>query len=133
VRCDDINSYIRAAAEGDYSAKDFRTWSATVLAVVELARLSQPMPVSATARTRAVRQAVKVVAGHLGNTPGVCRNSYIDPRALDRFYDGESILAAIADLGPDPDVGSRSVRERIESAVVSLVADDSRTAADAAA
>jgi len=133
VRCEDINSYIRAAAQGDYSAKDFRTWSATVLAVVELARLSQPVPASATARTRAVRQAVKVVAGHLGNTPAVCRSSYIDPRALDRFYQGESILAAIADLGPDPDVRSRSVRERIESAVVSLVAEDSRTASEAAA
>ena len=69
---------------GDFSAKDFRTWNATVLAAVALA-VSGQASAGQTARKRAETRAVKEVAHYLGNTPAVCRASYIDPRVFDRF------------------------------------------------
>ena len=82
VRSEDINDYLKEAAKNDFSAKDFRTWNATVLAAVALAA-SDPAPTK-TARERAVKSAVKTVAAYLGNTPAVCRASYIDPRSRPR-------------------------------------------------
>ena len=92
----DINAYVKEAAGGDFSAKDFRTWSGTVLAAVALA-------VSGMARARrprasAPRRAVKEVAHYLGNTPAVCRASYIDPRVFDRFDGGLTIGGALPQL-----------------------------------
>lgn len=89
VRSEDVNAYLQATAGEDVSAKDFRTWHGTVLAAVELAREGGPR--SKGAADRAIRVAVKRVAEWLGNTPAVCRSSYIDPRVLDRFRDGKTI------------------------------------------
>ena len=88
----DVNAYLKAVAGEQFSAKDFRTWSGTVQAAVELAGVD-PYPASATARRRAVTAAVREVAEHLGNTPAVCRASYIDPRVIDRFEEGHTIAA----------------------------------------
>lgn len=77
VTAADINDYIRELAGGDYTAKDFRTWHATVLAAVGLAVSGQAD--SEAARKRAVASMVSEVAGYLGNTPAVARASYIDP------------------------------------------------------
>jgi DNA topoisomerase-1 len=88
VRSEDVNAYLQAKAGEDVSAKDFRTWHGTVLAAVELAREGVPRSKGAE---RAIRAAVKRVAERLGNTPAVCRSSYIDPRVLDRFRDGKTI------------------------------------------
>jgi DNA topoisomerase IB len=90
VRSHDINEYIKAHAGDDYSAKDFRTWHATVLAAVSLAVLGQEVR-SERARQRVAVQAVREVSRYLGNTPAVCRRSYIDPRVFDRFRDGRMI------------------------------------------
>ena len=84
VRSDDINDYIKEQTGGDFTAKDFRTWSATVLAAVAMAT-SFPQARSRTARQQAISRAVKEVAHYLGNTPAVCRASYIDPRVFDRY------------------------------------------------
>ncbi len=89
VRSEEVNDYLRANAGDDFSAKDFRTWHGTVLAAVELAR--EEPPASKGGGERAIRAAVKRVAERLGNTPAVCRSSYIDPRVLDRFRQGETI------------------------------------------
>jgi DNA topoisomerase I len=89
VRSEDVNAYLQAKAGEDVSAKDFRTWHGTVLAAVELAREGEPRSRGAAERT--IRAAVKRVAERLGNTPAVCRSSYIDPRVLDRFRDGKTI------------------------------------------
>ena len=86
VRSDDVNAYIQAHAGERFSAKDFRTWHGTVLTAVELA--GEPPPRSQSAAKRAIQEAVGQVAEALGNTPAVCRSSYIDPRVLDRFRDG---------------------------------------------
>src|SRR3954449_10849648 len=82
VKSADINEYVKEITGGDFSAKDFRTWGATVLAAVALA-VSGRSQDTKTARRRAVTRAVKEVAGHLGNTPAVARASYIDPRVID--------------------------------------------------
>ena len=79
VRSDDVNDYIQEKIGEEFSAKDFRTWHGTVLAAVELA--GEPSRRSSKAAAeRAIRAAVKRVAEALGNTPAVCRRSYIDPR-----------------------------------------------------
>ena len=70
VKSPDINAYVKAAAGGDFSAKDFRTWSGTVLAAVALS-VSGMAATSKTARKRAKSRAVKEVARYLGNTPAV--------------------------------------------------------------
>jgi DNA topoisomerase IB len=93
VRSADVNSYIQEKIGEGFSAKDFRTWHGTVLAAVELA--SGPSPSSRGGRERAIREAIERVADALGNTPAVCRSSYVDPRVLDRFRDGVSIKAKL--------------------------------------
>ncbi len=89
IRSADVRTYIQEHVGEQFSAKDFRTWHATVLAAVELAAEDPPPSEAAAKRTIAV--AVKRVAERLGNTPAVCRRSYIDPRVLDRYRDGETI------------------------------------------
>jgi DNA topoisomerase IB len=89
VRSEDVNAYLQAKAGEGFSAKDFRTWHGTVLAAVELAR-EGPAGSKAGAEG-AIRAMLERVAERLGNTPAVCRSSYVDPRLLDRFRDGKTI------------------------------------------
>ena len=118
VRSTDINAYLKDAMSRDVSAKDFRTWGATVVAAVALA-VAEPHVHSKTARTRAVRHAIKEVAHYLGNTPAVARASYIDPRVVDRFSDGESIHAVLPKLGTEDD--APAIQGPVERAVLRLL------------
>jgi len=122
VRSDDVNEYIKEAAGGDYSAKDFRTWHGTVLAAVALA-VSAPASRSRTARKRAAAWAVKEVARQLGNTPAVCRASYIDPRVFDRYRAGVTIGGVLDAVGAEP-FQEPELRAAIEAAVLDLIAGD---------
>ena len=90
LRSEDINAWLKEATGKDVSAKDFRTWAATVLAAVALA-VSEEAAATKTGRKRAITRAIKEVAHYLGNTPAVARASYIDPRVFDRYRDGEVI------------------------------------------
>ena len=119
VRSDHINEYIKAVAGEDFSAKDFRTWHGTVLAAVGLA-VSGGAAGSKTALERAISRTVKEVAYYLGNTPAVCRASYIDPRVFDRYRDGITIGGALDQLG-DVDLGEPATRGAIEEAVLDLL------------
>jgi DNA topoisomerase IB len=133
LRADRINSYIREGAMGDFSAKDFRTWSGTVLGAVELARASSATPrLSRSARQRVVREAVKTVSEYLGNTPAVCRKSYIDPKLFDRFDAGETIAPAIQGL-TGSEFADRTVREALEAAVIDLIGPHGTASGAAAA
>jgi DNA topoisomerase-1 len=87
LRSADINAYLKAATGDDFSAKDFRTWSATVLAAVALS-VSGGAHGSVTSRKRAITRAIKETSYYLGNTPAVCRSSYIDPRIFDAYRGG---------------------------------------------
>lgn len=83
----DVNAYIRAAAGGEFTAKDFRTWAGTVTAAARLAEL--PVPETKTAAEKVVVGVIRDVAAQLGNTPAVCRKSYVHPRVLEAFAAGE--------------------------------------------
>jgi DNA topoisomerase I len=111
VKSGDINAYIKEVTGGDFSAKDFRTWNATVLAAVALSVSSEALS-SKTSRQRAVVRCFKEVSHYLGNTPAVCRSSYVDPRVIDRFRGGSTIIDAL---------GDPSQRDVIETAVVELL------------
>jgi DNA topoisomerase I len=118
----DINDYVKKVTGGDFSAKDFRTWNATVLAAVALAVSGPAALGSKTARKRATTRAVKEVAHYLGNTPAVCKASYIDPRVFDRFLDGLTISGALGDVGTDGDI--ESLHGAAEEALLDLIAED---------
>jgi len=100
VKSGDINLFIKQATGRDASAKDFRTWNATVLAAVGLAAATWA-PKTKTGRRRAITHVVKEVAYYLGNTPAVARASYIDPRVFDRYEDGKVIDVAAVAAGDD--------------------------------
>jgi DNA topoisomerase-1 len=114
VKSVDINNYIKAVTGAEFTAKDFRTWSATVLAAVALA-VSASVPASPTARKRAISRAIREVATYLGNAPAVARSSYVDPRVIDRFENGTTILDVLASLEVD--------QGDIETAVLDLLSD----------
>ena len=100
VRSAHVNDYVREITGGQYSAKDFRTWHATVLMAVALAVSANAA--SRTARARAVTRAYREVAHYLGNTPAVARAAYVDPRVVDLFHSGQTIdLTGLGDgTGP---------------------------------
>lgn len=93
VDASQLNEFLRQVTGGGFTAKDFRTWQATVVASMELARMDLSAT-SRTARQKAVAATMRSVADHLGNTPAVARSSYVDPRVVDRFMSGEVIPVA---------------------------------------
>jgi DNA topoisomerase-1 len=115
VRSEDINAYLKDLADEEISAKDFRTWHATVLTAALLASQEEGLT-SVTSRKRVVSTVVREVAESLGNTPAVCRASYIDPRVIERFLNGETI-----DLPRGRDLTDDRVRAAVESAVLDLL------------
>ncbi|HEY3866645.1 MAG TPA: DNA topoisomerase IB [Solirubrobacteraceae bacterium] len=138
VHAEDVNAYIKLLSGGDFTAKDFRTWNATVLAAVALAgadmgteaegqdrnrdKAKAKRP-TATSRRRVVNAAVKTVAAYLGNTPAVCRASYIDPRVIDRYQASVTIAPALERLPNGPELANPRTRARTEAAVLELLAD----------
>jgi DNA topoisomerase I len=126
VKSNDINDYIKELTGKEFSAKDFRTWSATVLAAVALAVSAEALATK-TGAARAVTRAVKEVADYLGNTPAVSRSSYIDPRVIDRFHSGWTIRPALDDLGSNSEFGDPAVQGSIEEAVLDLLDNHRRS------
>lgn len=92
VNSGDINSYLKEVSGTEITAKDFRTWSGTVLAALALAEYEKVD--SAAAAKRNVREAIERVASRLGNTPSVCRKCYIHPEIFDSYLGDELILEA---------------------------------------
>jgi DNA topoisomerase IB len=122
VKSVDINLYIKELTGADFSAKDFRTWNATVLAAVALA-VSTKAAKSTTARKRAIAWAMKDVSHYLGNTPAICRSSYVDPRVIDRYQAGATIAPALGRLGEGATFGQLATQGPIERAVLDLLTD----------
>jgi DNA topoisomerase-1 len=108
IHREDVNNFLRAESGGPFSAKEYRTWNATVIAAATLASERPAAARAAVVASRAVAQA-------LGNTPTVARQSYIDPRVFARYQAGAIIEAG--DLPPDP----WDAREQVESRVLALV------------
>ena len=118
IRSPDINDYLKASSGLDVSAKDFRTWGATVLAAIALA-VTEPGVTTVNARKRAILRAVREVAHYLGNTPAVARASYIDPRVFDRYRDGATIRGALGEIAGDSEV--TAIQGPAEVAVLELL------------
>lgn len=91
VKSRHINKYIREIMGAHFSAKDFRTWAGTLVCACALARVGNEMMDKGTLRERNVVAAVKETAEALGNTPAVCRSSYICPAVIDGFLTGKII------------------------------------------
>ncbi|PPK92126.1 DNA topoisomerase IB [Kineococcus xinjiangensis] len=123
VTSTDVNEYLHEVIGPEVSAKDFRTWHATVLAAVALA-VSASVCGSPTARARAVARACREVSEYLGNTPAVARSSYIDPRVVDLFHDGVTIEPVLRDLGAEAEFGHPATHGAIELAVQCLLRDE---------
>jgi DNA topoisomerase IB len=147
MRADDVNARLKELAGDEFTAKDLRTWSATVLAAVSLAARSlaeqwtdsgvPPAGVAGVvsgngrsnaryhsrtrgASQRAVAAAMREVAEHLGNTPAVARRSYVDPRVLACFERGTTVAAAVRRAG-SADLSDGAVRATLERATLRML------------
>jgi DNA topoisomerase-1 len=89
VKSEDVNAYLHEIVGGDYTAKDFRTWSGTVLAAMALSEVNE-YDTRAQAKKN-IKQAIERVAERLGNTPTICRKCYIHPAVIDSYLDGATL------------------------------------------
>jgi DNA topoisomerase I len=99
----DVNDYLHEIAGEEFTAKDFRTWSGTVLAATALAALSG-FTSTAQAKKNIVR-AVESVAHKLGNTKAVCRKCYVHPAVFEGYLDG-TLVESLNGVGADADSGA---------------------------
>jgi DNA topoisomerase-1 len=127
LRSEEINDYLKHELGDEFTAKDFRTWNATVMAALTLA-INGREANSKTARKRAIDGAVRAVSELLGNTPAVARRSYIDPRVFDRYQSGWTIAGALKRLDRLEPADDR-VRAQIEHAVLDLLAENTDSSA----
>ena len=102
VSSDDINAYLRDIAGEDFSAKDFRTWCGTVTAFSALCGLRQQDDPPAT--EAAIREAVAHAADALGNTPTICRQSYIHPQVLEAYREDDRLFRRTDPDAAEPEV-----------------------------
>ena len=130
IRSVDINDFVKELSGGEFTAKDFRTWAGTVLAAVALAVAEKAG--SKTARKRAISRAYQEVAHYLGNTPAVCRKSYVDPRVVDRYRAGGTIARTLSQFDGDRDNVGPAIHGAIEQAVLDLLDDAPEPAVEAA-
>lgn len=116
---EDVNAYLADIFDHALTAKDFRTWHATVHAAVALAASPEPGDTRASQR-RAVKAAVEEVSDYLGNTPTIAKASYVDPRVIEAFEEGETITVPGATAG----TGARTRQSAVEKAVRDLLSED---------
>jgi DNA topoisomerase-1 len=115
VTSGDVNDYLRRVTGEPFSAKDFRTWAGTLLAVHALAA-SEPCT-SLSAQRRALKQALESVSAELGNTVAICRKSYVHPAVIDQYTKGELVRSF---QEATRKAARRSVRGLRKSEVVAL-------------
>ena len=114
----DVNDYLREITGEDYTAKDFRTWSGTVLAALALQEFEK-FDSEAQARKNIVR-AIEHVAEKLGNTPSICRKCYVHPAILEAYLDG-TVVEALRERTRAELVEDLHALQPEEAAVVALL------------
>lgn len=114
-----INAYIREHMGGAFSAKDFRTWAGSLLCACALARAGTPAEPDAKAQKRTVAAAIREVAHHLGNTPAVCRTSYVFPAVLTSYAGGRVLPETLN--GTEPLRNATRRLERCERGLLALL------------
>ncbi|MEX2225033.1 MAG: DNA topoisomerase IB [Dehalococcoidia bacterium] len=122
----DVNDYLRAITDSDFTAKDFRTWAGTVLAALALHEFGAPQ--SETQAKHNVLRAIEFVAARLGNTPAISRKCYVHPAVLDAYNEGalEGDLLDIGDEARDAVDGGLTSQE---AAVIALLQQRASAAA----
>ena len=129
-RCDvtsgDVNAYLKSITGQNFTAKDFRTWAATVLCATALDELETVQ--SPTKAKKNMLQAIEAVAGVLGNTRAVCRKSYIHPAVMDAYMDGTTLATLRQAVRKRRTTAANALRPE-ESAVLRLL--ESRLEKDA--
>lgn len=120
VQSGHINAYIKEVMGEPFTAKDFRTWAGTLLCACALARRSAFEAKTKTARKRGVREAIREVATYLGNTPAVCRSSYVDPAVI-RHYERGRVIRDYFHHPVELAEGSPRTIERSERALLELL------------
>jgi DNA topoisomerase-1 len=105
----DVNEYVRALTGRRYTAKDFRTWGGTLRFATVLAELGAAG--SESARKRNVTLAVRLVAAELGNTPAICRKSYVHPILIARYLDAGETIGHVR-RGRQPSATAHAPEER---------------------
>jgi DNA topoisomerase-1 len=124
IASDDVNDYIRDAAGGDFTAKDFRTWAGTVLAYRALRALRAGSGDRAARKN--VIEAIRQTADQLGNTPAVARGSYVHPAVLEAYLAG-SIRGALVEAAEEqetPPTGATPAEEKQVRALLRQRLDD---------
>ncbi|HSN85669.1 MAG TPA: DNA topoisomerase IB, partial [Thermoanaerobaculia bacterium] len=121
VSSEDVNSYLKETTGEDFTAKDFRTWGGTVLALsalLEIGCLDDEKEAN-----KAVVEVVKRVSADLGNRPAICRKFYVHPAVIDAFVDGSlpEVLKDAVDDSPGGDDDSSGGLRRLESQVLKLL------------
>ena len=127
LQASDVNEHIRELFGMEVTAKDFRTWHATVHVAATLGEAvlkaadgrKGKRPPGRTARQKTVRSAIVGASELLGNTPTVCRSSYVDPRVIDLYESDVTVAPALAKLSADED----EARDELDRAVVDLLTD----------
>jgi DNA topoisomerase IB len=114
----DVNGYLQDRVCADMTAKDFRTWHATVLAAVSLASADEGAR-STRARRRVIAATMRQVSEVLGNTPSVARASYVNPRVVELFEEGITIAPTLREIGPV--IEDERDRPTLERAVLDLL------------
>ncbi len=120
----DVNDYLREITGTDVTAKDFRTWAATVMAALALVE-SGPC-INEAAAKRNIRQAIAEVAQRLGNTPTICRKCYVHPAVLDCYLHGRMALEVQRDNGTEDATGLRPVEAAVLRFLVRLAREGQR-------
>jgi DNA topoisomerase IB len=121
IKSEDINEYLRETIGHEVTAKDFRTWHATVLAAVGLAVSGPAGRESVTRKKQAITRVMREVSEYLGNTPTVARASYVDPRVIEAYDQERTIAAVLTELGADTDFGQLATAGPVERAVIDLI------------
>ena len=119
VKSEDVNEYLKEVTGADFTAKDFRTWSGTVLAAMALQEFEK-FDTQAQAKKNILR-AIESVAERLGNTPAICRKCYVHPAVLDSYLEG-SMLNAMRQRAQQQWSSVRKLQPE-EAAVLALLQD----------
>ena len=109
ISSDDVNEYLRSITGQDFTAKDFRTWAGTVLAMIALQEF-EAFDTKVQAKKNVV-QAIESVARRLGNTPSVCKKCYIHPGVLDAYLEG-TMLASLRQKAEEEMADVRGLNHR---------------------
>jgi DNA topoisomerase-1 len=118
VTSGDVNDYLAEAGGGDFSAKDFRTWTGTVLAALALGQCGRASSISKTRRN--ISQAIEQVAERLGNTPAICKKCYVHPAILEAYSDGTLAAAVRRRFLPTPPKKPEELRPEERAILVLL-------------